>query len=321
MIGAILLMSLPVFPAEASTQAVQTDRILLGLVLVTGSILLLVFGLIIGFGFRYRNGSPAKRGTLPSWITRDFEVGWTAATLFLALFIAWWTTSSSLGSLAQIKGALQVHVIAKQWMWKTQHPNGAREINALHVPVGEPVTLLMTSEDIIHSFFVPQFRIKQDVLPGRITQTSFTATVPGEFHLLCTQLCGTEHSRMVGTVTAMLPEDYARWTAAQPQADDIAKEGEVLFRSLGCSGCHVGSHVVHAPPLNGIYGQQVHLADGRTATVDDAYIRDSILQPARDVVAGYENLMPSFAGQIGDDQVLALTAYIRSLGTKKETRR
>ena len=210
--AAITLMSLPVFPAEASTQAVKTDQILLGLVLVTGAILVVVFGLILGFSFRYRNGSPAKRGTLPNWITRDFEVGWTAATLFLALFIAWWTTSSSLGSLAPTKGALQIHVLAKQWMWKTQHPNGAREINALHVPVGEPVTLLMTSEDTIHSFFVPQFRIKQDVLPGRITQTWFTATVPGEFHLFCTQLCGTEHARMVGTVTAMTPEDYARWT-------------------------------------------------------------------------------------------------------------
>jgi cytochrome c oxidase subunit II len=313
------MSGLPVLPPEASTQAAQTDHIVLGLVAVTGTILILVFGLIIVFSFRFRNGSGAKRGDLPTWITRDFEIGWTAATLFLALFIAWWTTASSLGSLTPTKGALQIHVIGKQWMWKTQHPNGAREINTLHVPVGEPVTLLMTSEDVIHSFFVPEFRIKQDVLPGRYTQTWFVATKPGTFHLLCTQLCGTEHSRMVGSVVAMKPDDYAKWTAAQPQADDIAREGEALFRSLGCSGCHEGSQV-HAPSLHGIYGQQVHLSDGRTVLADDAYIHDSILQPGRDVVDGYENIMPSFAGQIGEDQVVALTAYIRSLGTVKEAR-
>ncbi len=308
--------SLPIFPTEASTQAVTTDRIFFGLVVVTALILLLVFGLIGTFSFRYRNGSKAKRGELPRWVSRDFEIGWTAATLFLFLFLGWWTASANLGSLIPAKGALQIHVVAKQWMWKTQHPNGAREINALHVPINEPVTLLMTSEDVIHSFFVPEFRIKQDVLPGRLTQTWFTASKPGTYHLLCTQLCGVEHSRMVGVVVAMTRDDYAKWTAAQPMGgqsgDSIAKRGEVLFRSLGCSGCHAGSRV-HAPPLQGIYGQQVHFADGTSRLVDDAYIRDSILMPSREIVAGYENIMPSFAGQVSDDQLLDLTAYIRSL--------
>jgi cytochrome c oxidase subunit II len=305
-------MSFSLFPREASTQAVQTDHVVLGLVIVSALILFLVFGLIFFFSFRYRNGSKAERGQLPEWITRDFEIGWTLATLFLFLFIGWWTASSTLGSLVPTKGALQIHVVAKQWMWKTQHPNGAREINALHVPINEPVTLLMTSEDVIHSFFVPAFRVKQDVLPGRYTQVWFTATRPGTYHLLCTQLCGIEHARMVGEVVAMERDDYAKWMAAQPMADAIAKKGEVLFRSLGCSGCHAGSRV-HAPPLQGVYGQRVHLTDGRTVVADDAYIRDSILMPARDIVDGYENIMPSFAGQVSDDQILALTAYIRSL--------
>ena len=312
-------MGFPFFPGEASTQAVSTDRIFMSLMLISGLIILLVFGLILTFAIRYRNGSRAHRGDLPDWTQRDFEIGWTVATFFLFIFIAWFTAAGNLGSLAPKATAMQIHVVAKQWMWKTQHPNGAREINALHVPIDTPVTLQMTSEDVIHSFFVPQFRIKQDVLPGRYTQTWFEATTPGTFHLLCTQLCGTEHARMVGDVVAMAPADYARWSAAQPQADDIAKTGESLFRSLGCSGCHALGSKVHAPALVGLYGKPVHLGDGRTVTADDGYLRDSILQPARDIVAGHDNIMPSFSGLIGDEEVLALTAYIRSLRDQEAT--
>ena len=315
------MTTFPLFPGAASTQAASTDRIFTWLVIVSVMIIVLVFGLIVGFAFRYRNGSRAKRGDLPELIERDFEIGWTVATLFLFLFIAWFTAAADLGSLVPRKGGLEIHVVAKQWMWKTQHPNGAREIDALHVPIGEPVTLLMTSEDVIHSFFVPQFRIKQDVVPGRYTQTWFEATVPGTYHLFCTQLCGTEHARMVGDVVAMKQQDYAAWTAAQPQGDDIAKQGESLFRSLGCSGCHAISSTVHAPSLVGLYGKPVHLTDGRTVVADDAYLRDSILQPARDIVDGYPNIMPSFSGLIGDDEILALTAYLRAQHDVKESAR
>ena len=192
---------------------------------------------------------------------------------------------------------MQIHVVAKQWMWKTQHPNGAREINALHVPIGSRSTLVMTSEDVIHSFFVPQFRIKQDVLPGRYTQTWFQATKPGTFHLFCTQLCGTEHARMVGDVVAMAPDDYARWSAAQPQADDIAKEGEKpvpLARLLGLPRARRSRSTRR--PLAASTASPCISTDGRTVAADDAYIRDSILQPGRDIVDGYPNIMPSFAG-------------------------
>ncbi len=306
-------MSFPLFPVQASTQAMRTDHIFFWLVFISGMIVVLVFGLIFTFSFRYRNGSSAQRGELPEWVSHDFEIGWTTATFFLFLFVAWWTAASSLGALTPSKSGLQIHVVAKQWMWKTQHPNGAREINALHVPVGEPVTLLMTSQDVIHSFFAPQFRIKKDVLPGRYTDAWFQATTTGTFHLFCTQLCGTEHARMVGDIVAMTPGDYARWSAAQPQADDVASIGASLFRSLGCSGCHAENSAVHAPPLAGLYGRPVRLSDGRTVTADDAYLRDSILRPGSDIVDGYENIMPSFAGLIGDDEIFALTAYIRSL--------
>ena len=311
-------MNLAIFPVAASTGAAQSDRLLFGLIAVTGLILVIVFSLIVGFAFRYRNGSSARRGALPQWIERGFEVGWTSATFFLALVIAWWMAASDLSSLRPAKGALQIHVVAKQWMWKTQHPNGAREINALHVPIGEPVTLLMTSEDVIHSFFVPAFRIKQDVLPGRYTQTWFVANRTGTYHLFCTQLCGIEHSRMVGEIVAMAPQDYTRWLAQQPIQNDMAAEGEALFHSLGCSNCHLGSRV-HAPSLARLYGSPVLLADGRTVLADDAYIRDAILQPGREAVASYESIMPSFANEVGTSEILALTAYIRRLKDDKET--
>ena len=175
----------------------------------------------------------------------------------------------------------------------------------------------MTSQDVIHSFYVPQFRIKQDVLPGRYTRTWFQATKVGTFHIECTQLCGVEHARMVGDVVVMKPEDYAHWSAAQPQGDDIAKTGESLFHSLGCAGCHEGGQV-HAPQLAGLYGNPVQIHDGRVMTADDAFIRDMILHPKENAPAGYDPIMPSFQGIVGDDEILALTAYIRSLKDAKD---
>ena len=215
------------------------------------------------------------------FVAREFEIGWTAATFFLFFFIFWFTASAQFTTLVPPRNAMEVHVTGKQWMWKTQHGNGAREINALHVPVNVPVRVVLTSEDVIHSFFVPAFRIKRDVLPGRYLETWFKATKTGTFHLFCTQFCGTQHSRMMGSVVVMPQEEFAKWLRAQPQADDIAKEGAALFVSLGCAGCHEGNSAVHAPHLNGVYGGPVQLSDGRTVVADDAYIRDFILQPAR----------------------------------------
>jgi cytochrome c oxidase subunit II len=310
-------MGFPFVPGAASTQAAATDRITLWLLLLSASIIVLVFGLIVVFAYRFRHGSRAKRGDLPEWVQRDFEIGWIAATLFLALFIAWFTAAANIGSLIPDKGATEIHVVAKQWMWKTEHPNGAREINALHVPIGEPVRLVMTSQDVIHSFYVPQFRIKQDVLPGRYTRTWFEATKVGTFHIECTQLCGVEHARMVGDVVVMTPDDFAHWSAAQPQGDDIAATGGQLFHSLGCAGCHEGGQV-HAPQLAGVYGRPVQIHDGRVLIADDGFIRDMILHPKDNAPSGYDPIMPSFQGVVGDDEILALTAYIRSLKDAKD---
>lgn len=304
-------------PSAASTQAARTDTIFFVLLGLAVAIILLVLVVVITFAIRYRRGSKADRGELPEVIGREFEVGWTAATLFIFLFLFWWAGSAELSALVPPKGAIEVHVVAKQWMWKAQHPNGAREINELHVPIHVPVRLVLSSEDVIHSFFVPAFRMKKDVVPGRITETWFEATKTGAFHLLCAEFCGTDHSRMIGRIVVMEPEAYARWLSAQPEGDDLAHEGAALFVARGCSGCHAPSSNVHAPRLAGLYGGEVQLADGRRVTADDAYIRDSILQPKRDVAAGYEPIMPSFAGLLSDGEIQSLTAYIRSLSAPR----
>lgn len=307
---------LQLLPVQASAQAKHVDAVYILLVAVSAVILILVVTLVLVFSLRYRAGSKATRGPIRELTSREFEIGWTVATFFLFFFLFWWSAVSQFTALTPPPNAMEIHVVGKQWMWKTQHPNGAREIDMLHVPVNVPVRLVLTSEDVIHSFFVPAFRIKRDVLPGRYLETWFKATKTGTYHLFCTQFCGTQHSRMVGSVVVMPQEEFARWLRAQPQADDIAKEGERLFVSLGCAGCHVNSNAVHAPDLNGIYGRPVHLADGRVVIADDAYIRDKILQPTKDVPAGFKQDMPNFSGLVDDSEILRLTAYIRSLKDK-----
>ena len=303
------------FPIAASTEAAKVDVLFYILLALAGFITLFVFGLVLLFAIRYRRGSKASRAEMPDLLSREVEIGWTIATLFLFLFVFWWAGSTDLSALVPPKGAIDVHILAKQWMWKAEHSNGAREIDELHVPINQPVRLLMQSQDVIHSFFVPAFRMKQDVVPGRDNQTWFQATKLGTFPLLCAEYCGTDHSAMRGRIVVMRPEEYAAWLAAQPEGDDLAHQGAALFVSRGCSGCHVVSSNVHAPKLAGIYGRSVQLSDGRTVVADDAYIRDSILQPKRDIVAGYEPIMPSYAGILDDGEVQSLVAYIRAQGT------
>jgi cytochrome c oxidase subunit 2 len=308
------IFSLP----EATSRAVEVDHIFYLLLLLSGATTVLVFGLILIFAIRYRRGSSAKRGPLPEIVSREFEIGWTTATLFTFGFLFWWASSADLSHFSAPANALEVHVVAKQWMWKTQQPNGAREINALHVPIDRPVHLLMSSQDVIHSFFVPAFRVKQDVLPGRDTEIWFQPTKTGVFPLLCAEYCGTNHSLMRGSITVMRQDDYATWLSQQPEGDDLAREGAKLFVAQGCSGCHAGSSTVHAPRLDGLYGRTVELSDGRQVKADDGYIRDSMLQPKRDVVAGYEPIMPSFKGLLDAGEIQSLTAYIRSLAQEKQ---
>jgi cytochrome c oxidase subunit 2 len=210
--------------------------------------------------------------------------------------------------------ALEVYTVAKQWMWKFEHKGGQREINELHVPVGRDVKMILTSQDVIHSFFVPAFRLKQDVVPGRYTTLWFRATKPGTYHLFCSQYCGTQHSGMIGWVVVMEPSDYEAWMSGSGGSQPLAETGQKLFNDLGCVTCHRSDTQGRGPDLAGIFGKTVVLQDGRTLTVDENYIRESILEPGAKVVQGFKPIMPTFQGQVSDEQLNALVDYVKSLG-------
>ena len=301
-------------PRTASTLAPGTDAIYFALIGVSLFICVLVFGLMVIFSYRYRRGSPARRGALPSFLQHEVEIGWTTATLFAFLLFFVWAGSFETSQQQAPRSAMEIHVVAKQWMWKIQHPNGLREINILHVPVGEPVRLVMTSQDVIHSFAVPDFRIKQDILPGRYVEAWFEATETGAFRLYCTQFCGTAHSAMTGSIVVMSKPDFAAWLVSQPAPGDLVGQCRAPFVSLGCAGCHTPGGPVHAPDFRGAFGRSVPLASGRFVRFDDAWVRDCILGlSTADPPAGYPPIMPSFKGEVDDGQILALAAYIRSL--------
>jgi cytochrome c oxidase subunit 2 len=303
-------------PPRASDLAHEVDHLFFALTGITGAVAVAITLLIIVFCVKYRRGSNADRSHPPAGY-RPLEIGWIVTPLVIFLGIFLWAAKVYSRMHDAPADALQVFVVAKQWMWKAEHDNGRREIDELHLPLGRPVQLLMTSQDVIHSFYVPAFRVKQDVLPGRYESLWFTPTQTGEFHLLCAEYCGGEHSRMRGRIVVMQPADYARWLEAGSAAPSMAQRGEALFRQYGCSGCHDTPSTVHAPSLAGLYGKPVHLRDGRTVIADDGYLRDSILQANKDIVAGYANDMPIFQGQIGEEDVLQLLAYIKSLGSAR----
>jgi cytochrome c oxidase subunit 2 len=303
-----------VTPPAASSMAAEVDRLYAGLLAVTGLVLLLVFVLLLTFAIRYRRGSDADRGDRirKSW---RWEVSWTTATLIAFVALFFWGADLYARLYTPPADAVDIYVVGKQWMWKIQHPDGQREINELHVPLNRPVRLVMTSQDVIHSFYVPAFRLKHDVLPGRYEALWFKAVTPGEYPILCAEFCGTEHAHMIGRVVVLEPAAYERWLGeGAPQS--LAAAGEAVFRAQGCSGCHGANSTVHAPSLEGLYGRQVPLQDGSFVTVDERYIRDSILRPRAEIAAGYAPIMPSFAGRIEEEEMTALIAYIKSLGTR-----
>ncbi|MEC9483438.1 MAG: cytochrome c oxidase subunit II [Halomonas sp.] len=306
---------LHLIPAQATQHASQVDHLYFALVGTCAVILLLVLGLIAGFGFRYRAGNKkVDRSNKPSTKTQNrVEIGVLAAMLAAFMVFFGWATTLYLDAYRGPQPAMTIDVIGKQWMWKVQHPDGTREINALHVPVDEVIRLRMTSQDVIHSFYVPAFRIKRDVVPGTENTAWFKATEPGEYRLFCAEFCGSFHSRMVGEVVVMNRNDYQDWLTRQGTGRTLAVAGKQLFQAHGCSGCHMGRSEVRAPSLDGVYGRSVALANGEVVLADEAYLRDSILQPDRHIVAGYRPIMPSFAGQITEDELLRIIAYIKSL--------
>jgi cytochrome c oxidase subunit II len=300
-------------PASASSAASRVDALALALLLLTGFAALAVLFLVVVFCTRYRAGSAVPRAH-PRMRNRPLEVAWIVTPLVLFSAVYAWGALDYARLYSPPAGAMPVYVVAKQWMWKAEHQSGRREIGELHLPLGTPVRMVMTSQDVIHSFFVPAFRIKQDVIPGRYTSIWFTPTEQGEYHLFCAEYCGTDHAVMGGRIVVMPPARFARWLQEGPAATGMAARGFGLFRQYGCSGCHAAGSTVHAPDLTGLLGRRVHLQDGRALTADAAYVRDSILLPGKDVVAGYQPIMPSFAGQIGEEDLLAIIEYIKESG-------
>jgi cytochrome c oxidase subunit 2 len=295
----------------ASLLGHRVDVLFLAVLAVTGCVALAIAILIVAFTIRYRAGSKADRRNPPTrlpWL----EVTWITVPLAIFLGIFGWSSLVFSQFHRPPPQAMRVHVLAKQWMWKIEHENGRREIDELHVPLGRPVELIMTSQDVIHSFFVPEFRAKQDLLPGRYLSLWFTATRPGRFRLFCAEYCGTQHSGMHGEIVVMRPSEFTAWLAEGPARSDLAARGFEIYRRMGCSGCHEPTSTVHAPDLIGLFGRPVHLSDGTTIIADDTYIRDSILLPRKQVVVGFDPLMPSFEGQLDEDDLTALIAYIKS---------
>lgn len=296
---------------SASLASHGVNHLFAAMTLLCGAVALLIAALIVGFAIRYRRGSRANRNAPPTGAPR-LEMAWTFIPLAIFLAVFTWGAWQFVDLYRPPADALPVYVVGKQWMWQIQHPNGHREIDELHVPLGRAVRLLMTSQDVIHSFSIPAFRIKQDVLPGRYTSLWFTPSALGDYRLFCAEYCGTEHSAMIGRIVVMRPEAYARWLDSGPSRPSLAEQGYTLFRSHGCAGCHDAASTVHAPLLQGLLGRRVTLQDGRSLVADENYVRDSILTPLKDVVAGYAPVMPSFAGQLDETDIEALIAWLRS---------
>lgn len=299
---------IPFGPVRASTVAPQVDALFLFATGISLFFVLLIFVFIVYFAIRYRRRSENEIPPQPG-SHYALEATWTIIPFCILMILYFWGA----GLYARLKKpaayALEIHVLGKQWMWKIEHPEGVREINELHVPIGRPVKLVMTSQDVIHDFFIPAFRIKQDVLPGSYVTEWFQATRSGQYHIFCAQYCGTLHSRMVGTLYAMEPGDYQAWLAGAIPSEPPASAGAKLFSSYGCITCH-GQR---APTMAGLYGSTVTLQDGSTVQADVNYLRDSILNPASQIVAGYPPVMPSYQGQLSEEQLFQLVAYIKSL--------
>ncbi|MBW4037451.1 MAG: cytochrome c oxidase subunit II [Acidobacteria bacterium] len=299
------------FPAEASGISPYVDALYVFLLLMTIVGTALVAVLLLVFSIRYRR----EKNPVATQIEGStlLEATWTIIPLAIFLVTFVWGALLYFRIYNPPTNAMNIYVVGKQWMWKAEHPGGQHEINALHVPTGQPVQLTMISQDVFHSFSIPDFRIKREVIPGRYSTVWFEPTQVGTYHIFCTQYCGTQHSGMIGEVTVLTPEDYKKWLAQSNSGMSLAQNGERLFASMGCNSCHSGNAAARGPNLAGVYGSRLTLTDGSQVLVNDAYIRDAILNPSQHVTAGFAPIMPTYQGQISEDGLIDLVEYIKDM--------
>ena len=307
-----MISGMSIWTPAASTTAIHVDLLLLFLLVVCGSVGILVATLLIYFCIRYRRRLGQSENPPATTQSHLLEWAWTLSPLLIFVFVFSWGGIVYCSAFRPPANAMPLFVVAKQWMWKFQHPEGQREISTLHVPVGRPVKLVMISEDVIHSFFVPAFRLHMDVLPQRYTSAWFEVTRPGTYHLFCSQYCGTNHSGMIGQVVALAPAEYQSWLTNSAEGS-LALQGRQVFLKYRCVSCHSANSDARAPNLESLVGSRVPLKDGHTVIADENYIRESIYHPSAKIVAGFLDIMPSFAGQVSEEEVIALTAFLRSL--------
>ncbi len=290
----------------------RVDALYFYLLAVSAFFATLIALLVIIFAIKYRRRSEAE---LPRGIegSLKLEVAWSVIPLIIALSFFFWGAKLFFAMNRPPNDALEVYVVGKQWMWKIQHADGQREINELHVPVNRAVRLTMTSEDVIHDFFVPAFRMKKDVLPGRYTTAWFEASKPGRYHLFCAQYCGTKHSAMIGWINVMEPSDYQAWLSGGAASESLAAAGAKLFQRHACNTCHRPDSLARGPNLEGLFNKEVQLSEGRTVVADESYIRESILTPNAKIVMGFQPIMPTFQGLVSEEELLQLVAYVKSL--------
>jgi cytochrome c oxidase subunit 2 len=301
------------FPLEASTIAPYMDALYFFLLGMTITGLVLVGAIVFTFSVRYRKAvHPVATQIEGSTL---LEATWTIIPLAIFLVTFVWGALLYFRIYNPPVNAMNIYVIGKQWMWKAEHPGGQHEINALHVPTGRPIQLTMISQDVFHSFSIPDFRVKREVIPGRYSTVWFEATTPGTYHIFCTQYCGTNHSAMIGEVTVLTPADYEKWTQESTSGMSLAQNGERLFASMGCNACHSGNAAARGPNLAGVYGSKLQLTNGSEVLVNDAYLRDAILNPSQHITAGYAPIMPTYQGQISEDGLIDLVEYVKSLKT------
>jgi cytochrome c oxidase subunit 2 len=309
-----MLNNFPLWPEQASTMAGRVDALYIFLLIVTGMMTLLIFTCLIFFAARFRHRPGVRAEQIEG--STALEITWSTIPFVIFMVIFAWGAVVYFQERTPPADSTEVYVVAKQWMWKVEHAEGQREINELHVPVGRDVKMIMTSQDVIHSFFVPAFRIKQDVLPGRYTVEWFRATKPGVYHLFCAEYCGTQHSGMVGSIVVQEPAQYEAWMNGG-STGPLSATGEKVFAELGCATCHRKDAQGRGPNLQGVFGKPVQLEDGRTVTADENYLRECILEPGAKRVKGFQPIMPTFQGLVSEEQVNALVAYIKSISGSK----